>query len=202
MPSRSAMRAYATSTGTSSHTDQSQRPRSSGRCRKIPSTMSTASRGAVTHADSTGASRATSNAASWNPVVAAGLRARRGTGRSAPGGRSRSRTSRGRSPRATGARARTARRAGGGSRRCDARNTAEPSSAKTSARRVGEDGLARAVDAVDGEDHPAAAVVLAHLVAQFAPQGGGGGDRAGACLQPTARASASSRAGRRRCALP
>ena len=71
VPSRSAIRGKATSTGTSSHTDQSQSPRSSGRCRKMPSTISTASRGAVTHADSTGASRARSNAASWNPVVAA-----------------------------------------------------------------------------------------------------------------------------------
>ena len=71
VPSRSAIRRNATSTGTSSHTDQSQSPRSSGRCRKMPSTISTASRGAVTHADSTGVSRARSNAASWKPVVAA-----------------------------------------------------------------------------------------------------------------------------------
>ena len=96
-PSRSAMRAYVTSSGTSSHTDQSQSPRSSGRCRKIPSTMSTASSGAVTHRDPTGASRATRTRSAGSRWCRASA-ARPGTARPARAGTGNSRTSHGRSP--------------------------------------------------------------------------------------------------------
>ena len=178
-------------TGTSSQTDQSHRSRSSGRCRKIPSTMSTASRGAVTH------SELDRGIAVRGRTPRAGTRSsrrsarRRGTGRSARGGRWRSRTSRGRSPRGD-VRPRAYRSTRGRwNPSMHARNTVDPSSAKTAARPFGEHGLARAVDAVDRDDDPARPVVVAHLVAQLAPQGRGGRDR---------QAHASSlRSGRRGC---